>query len=196
MPKIANLHQSEPSQSPPRVFKTTANNGLTEESPEMLPRNLRALSLKMAQPKKKLQSLDKRLAEARMNAAASNVSNGVQNFDDYQLTQDRFSNAEQGAHKPAAPLTAIDWGPDPEPVYSSHLNRSLQMSRDNSITAKDSLWGIDDAPYNTMAGGKSSSLVPHGDNPTHIKLREVAIEPKRTMTTQFPVRSRQKNELD
>ena len=62
---------------------------MTEESPEMLPRNIRALSLKMAQPKKKLQSLDKRLAEARMNAAASNVSNGDYLTD--KLTQDKFS---------------------------------------------------------------------------------------------------------
>ena len=60
------------------------------------------------------------------------------------------------------------------------------MSRDNSnnsITVKDSLWGIDDAPYNNMVGGKSSSLAPNVDVPSQIKLKEVAFEPKRTMTT-------------
>lgn len=87
----------------------------------MLPKELSNFSQK-AQPRK-LKPLDKRLAEARLNGL--NASFQVENRSATILDESKVKGEEE-----TTTLRGIDWGPDPEPVFStvSNYNRSRMMS--------------------------------------------------------------------
>ena len=80
--------------------------------------------------------------------------------------------------KEEAPVQGIDWGPDPEPVYSSQLNKSQQFSKDEirsleSIPVNKSIDG--DQPYQNFPSimtGFTNSLIeqPQKYSPKKAKL--------------------------
>ena len=110
--------------SPQRVFKTTAKNELKQTS-EHLPKELSnfASQHKPSSKATKLKPLNKRLAEARLNGL-----NASFNLNSTPLVDDYESLKNLSIEDPEAPVKGIDWGPDPEPVYSSHFDVSMQAS--------------------------------------------------------------------
>ena len=116
--------------SPSRVYKTNAKNQLYQ-SMENLPKELKSFSgagKKTNMKSHKLEPLNKRLEEARMNGL--NASFQVHHreyaaplFEEYDRMRDmRFEGKDE-----APPVKGIDWGPDPEPVFStSQFNPSRQ----------------------------------------------------------------------